>query len=54
MAKIKVRVKLGSKGRPLGEYIAQGRVEQGREQKGQKEIYKPKARMNIHIHDGRR
>jgi hypothetical protein len=53
MAKIRVRVKAGAKGNPLGERVAQMRVEQGRNQKGEKVLYKPKARLNVHIHDGR-
>jgi hypothetical protein len=53
MAKIKVRVKAGAKGKPLGERVAQLRAEQGREQKGDKVLYKPKAKLNVHIHDGR-
>jgi hypothetical protein len=53
MAKIKVRVKTGAKGKPLGERVAQLRTEQGRNQKGEKVLYKPKAKLNVHIHDGR-
>ena len=53
MAKIKVRVKAGTKGKPLGERVAQMRAEQGRDQKGDKVLYKPKAKLNVHIHDGR-
>lgn len=53
MAKVKVRVKAGAKGKPLGERIVQMRAEQGRNQKGDKVLYKPKARLNVHIHDGR-
>lgn len=49
MAKIKVRVKSGSKGKPLGERVAQLRVEQGREQKGDKVLYKPKAKITTHL-----
>lgn len=49
MAKIKVRVKAGSKGRPLGERVAQLRAEQGREQQGGKVLYKPKAKLNVHL-----
>jgi hypothetical protein len=49
MAKIKVRVKAGSKGRPLGERVAQIRAEQGREQQGGKVLYKPKAKLNVHF-----
>ena len=54
MAKIKVRVKAGAKGKPLGERVAQMRAEQGREQKGDKVLYKPKAKMMIHFNDGRK
>jgi hypothetical protein len=53
MAKIKVRVKAGTKGKPLGERVAQLRTEQGREQKGDKVLYKPKAKFTVHINDGR-
>jgi hypothetical protein len=49
MAKIKVRVKAGTKGKPLGERVAQMRAEQGREQKGDKVLYKPKAKLNVHL-----
>lgn len=49
MAKIKVRIKAGSKGKPLGERIAQMRVEQGKEQQGGKVLYKPKAKLNVHF-----
>lgn len=49
MAKIKVRVKAGAKGKPLGERVAQMRAEQGREQKGDKVLYKPKAKLNVHL-----
>lgn len=53
MAKIKVRVKAGTKGKPLGVRVAQLRAEQGREQKGDKVLYKPKAKFTVHINDGR-
>lgn len=53
MTKIKVRVKAGSKGKPLGERVVQMRAEQGREQKGEKLLYKPKAKFTVHINDGR-
>lgn len=53
MAKIKVSVKQGSKGKPLGQRVAQLRAEQGREQKGDKVLYKPKAKFTVHINDGR-
>ena len=49
MAKIKVRVKAGTKGKPLGERVAQIRAEQGREQKGDKVLYKPKVQMTLHL-----
>lgn len=49
MTKIKVRVKAGTKGKPLGERVAQIRVEQGREQKGDKVLYKPKAKITAHL-----
>jgi hypothetical protein len=39
MAKIKVRVKAGTKGKPLGERVALLRAEQGREQQGGKVLY---------------
>lgn len=49
MTKIKVRVKAGAKGKPLGERIAQIRAEQGRNQKGDKVLYKPKVQMTLHL-----
>lgn len=49
MAKVKVRVKAGSKGKPLGERVVQMRAEQGRNQKGEKVLYKPKAKLNVHL-----
>lgn len=49
MAKIKVRVKQGTKGKPLGQRVAQLRAEQGREQKGDKVLYKPKAKITAHL-----
>lgn len=49
MAKVKVRVKAGAKGKPLGEKIAQIRAEQGREQLGGKVLYKPKAKITAHL-----
>lgn len=51
MAKINVKVKQGSKGKPLGTRIAEFRAEQG--EKG-KELYRPKAKMMIHFNDGRK
>lgn len=50
MAKIKVKVKAGSKGKPLGTRIAEFKAKEG--EKG-KELYRPKAKLNVHIHDGR-
>ena len=52
MAKVKVRVKAGAKGKPLGDRIAQLRAEQGREQQGGKVLYKPKAKLTTHIRYG--
>lgn len=52
MTKIKVRVKAGAKGKPLGERVAQMRAEQGRDQKGDKVLYKPKAKLTTHIRYG--
>lgn len=49
MAKVKVRVKVGSKGKPLGERVAQIRAEQGRDQKGDKVLYKPKVQLTLHL-----
>lgn len=46
MGKIKVKVKAGSKGKPLGEYIAKYRQEQG---EGGKELYRSKAKLTTHI-----
>lgn len=55
MAKIKVRVKAGTKGKPLGKRIVEYRArqgEQGRTQKGDKVLYQPKAKMTTHIRYG--
>ena len=49
MTKIKVRVKAGAKGKPLGVRVAEMRTEQGREQKGEKVLYKPKVQMTLHL-----
>ena len=46
MAKIKVKVKSGSKGKPLGQRVAELRAEEGK--KG-KELYRPKAKLNVHF-----
>lgn len=50
MAKVKVKVKAGSKGKPLGKVVAQYKLSE--ESKG-KELYKSKAKLNVHINDGR-
>lgn len=46
MAKIKVRVKQGTKGKPLGKRVAEFRAKEG--EKG-KELYRPKAKLNVHL-----
>ena len=51
MAKIRFKVKEGSKGKPLGKYIAEYRAQQG---EGEKRIYQSTARLNVHIKDGRK
>lgn len=51
MTKIKVRVKAGTKGQPLGKRIVEYRARQGEQGR---EIYRSKARLNVHIHDGRK
>lgn len=50
MAKIKVKVKAGSKGKKLGERIAEFKAQEG--EKG-KVLYRPKAKFTVHINDGR-
>lgn len=50
MAKIRIKVKAGSKGKPLGTRIAELKAKEG--EKG-KVIAVPKAKLNVHIHDGR-
>ena len=50
MGKIKVRVKQGSKGKPLGQRVVEFRTKEG--EKGNL-IAMPKAKLNVHIHDGR-
>lgn len=52
MVKVKVRVKQGSKGKPLGERVAQMRAEQGGEQRCQK-LAVPRARLTTHINYGK-
>lgn len=49
MAKIKVKVKQGSKGKPLGTRIAEFKAKEG--EKG-KELYRPKAKLTTHIKYG--
>lgn len=44
MAKVRVKVKAGGKGKPLGKYIAEYRSgQQG------KKLYEPKAKLTTHI-----
>jgi hypothetical protein len=50
MAKIKVKVKSGTKGKPLGVRVAEFKAKEG--EKGKK-LYEPKAKMMIHFNDGR-
>ncbi len=50
MTKIKVKVKAGSKGKPLGTRISEFKAKEG---ENGKELYKPKAKFTVHIHDGR-
>ena len=50
MAKIKVKVKAGSQGKPLETRIAEFKAEQG--EKG-KELYRPKAKLTTHITYGK-
>lgn len=50
MAKIRIKVKAGSKGKPLGERIAELKAKEG--EKG-KVIAVPKAKMMVHFNDGR-
>lgn len=51
MAKVKVRIKAGSKGRRLGDVAAEYHAKKG--DKG-KELYRPKAKLMIHFNDGRK
>lgn len=46
MGKIKVRVKTGTKGKPLGERIVEYRAKEG---EGGKVLYRPKAKFTAHI-----
>jgi hypothetical protein len=45
--KIKVKVKEGSKGKPLGQYIAKYRQEQG--EGGGNKLYEPKVKLTMHL-----
>ena len=51
MVKLKYRIKQGSKGKPLGKYIAEYKASQGDEGK---KIYSSKAKLTVHINDGRK
>ena len=53
MAKIKFKIKQGAVGQPLGQYMANYKAEQG-SGSNSKPLYKPKAKLNIHIRDGRK
>ena len=46
MAKIKVKVKSGAKGKPLGVRVAEFKAKEG--EKG-KELYIPKAKITAHL-----
>lgn len=46
MAKVRVRIKAGSKGRKLGDVAAEYHAKKG--SKG-KELYRPKAKLNVHF-----
>lgn len=46
MAKVKVRVKQGSKGKPLGQRVAEFRAKE--DEKG-KVLYRPKVQMTLHL-----
>lgn len=46
MAKIKVRVKAGSKGKPLDQRIVEFKAKQG---EGGKGLYRSKAKLNVHL-----
>lgn len=46
MSKLKVRIKKGSKGKPLGERVAEMKSKEG--EKGG-ELYKTKAKLNVHL-----
>lgn len=46
MGKIKVKVKSGTKGKPLGVRVAEVKAKDG--EKG-KELYRPKVQMTLHL-----
>lgn len=46
MSKLKVRIKKGSKGKPLGERVAELKAKEG--EKGE-ELYRTKAKLNVHF-----
>lgn len=46
MAKIRVKVKQGTKGKPLGVRVAELRAGEGKEGK---ELYRPKVQMTLHL-----
>lgn len=48
MAKIKFKIKQGSVGQPLGQYMAKYKAEQSSGNSA-KPLYKPKAKLNIHL-----
>lgn len=50
MAKIKVKVKAGTKGKPLGTRVVEVKAKEGAQGK---ELYTPKAKFTVHINDGR-
>lgn len=50
MAKVKIKVKTGTKGKALGTRVAEFKAKEG--EKG-KVIAAPKAKMTVHINDGR-
>ena len=50
MAKIKVRIKEGTKGKPLGQRVVEFKAKEGA--KGQV-LAVPKVKMTVHINDGR-
>lgn len=49
MARIRVRVKSGAKGKPIAKTLAQ--IKAKAVQNGHKPIYKPKAKLTAHIKD---